>query len=176
MSRVARAAAQGYRMAGIGIAVEELDGALRVRMKAAWIFSSTNTAPIGMLPLVNPLAQVSRSGTTPPALRGEGFADAARNSVITSSKISRMPCLRVIAQPLKVALGRQHHAGRAGHRLDDHRGDILGAVQGHQAFQLLGLFRAMLGQADGEKRCGRRQGVRQVVDPRQQVGERPCGC
>ena len=34
-------------------------------MKASWIFVFTNTAPIGMAPLVMPLAVVMMSGETP---------------------------------------------------------------------------------------------------------------
>jgi hypothetical protein len=46
--------------------------------------------------------------------------------VITSSKISRMPCLVAdLAQPLEVALGGHQHAGGAGDRLDDDGGDVL---------------------------------------------------
>ena len=37
---------------------------------------------------------------------------------MTSSKISRMPCfVQNVAQALEIALGRDKHAGRAGHWL-----------------------------------------------------------
>ncbi len=157
-------------MAGIGIAVEELDGALRALHEGSVDllvdeYGAHRDAAVGQ-----PLGAGQQVRDDAPALRGEGFADAAETGDHFVEDQQDAMLAGYLAQPLKVALGRQHHAGRAGHRLDDHRGDILGAVQGHQAFQLLGLFHAMLGQADGEGVAGDVQGVRQVVDPRQQVG------
>ncbi len=64
---------------------------------------------------------------------------------MTSSKISRMPCLVQISRSrLQVALRRHQHAGRTRHRLDDDRGDGRGVVQGDDALQLVGEFHAML--------------------------------
>jgi hypothetical protein len=34
-----------------------------------------------------------------------------------------------LAQALEIALGAREHAGRAGHRLDDHRGDRGGVLE-----------------------------------------------
>ena len=51
-----------------------------------------NTAPIGKAPLVTPLAVVIRSGVTPKNCEANG-APSRPKPVITSSKISRMPCL-----------------------------------------------------------------------------------
>ncbi|MNR06939.1 hypothetical protein D3C85_1230390 [compost metagenome] len=52
----------------------------------------TSTAPMGMAPLVSPLAQVIRSGMTSNSWAAK--AEPRRpKPVITSSKISRMPCL-----------------------------------------------------------------------------------
>ena len=55
----------GDRIARIGVAVEELDQCSGPVMKASWISFFTNTAPIGMTPLVTPLAVVIMSGMTP---------------------------------------------------------------------------------------------------------------
>ena len=57
---------------------------------------------------------------------------------MTSSKISRMPCFVADrAEPLEIALRRHEHARRAGHRLDDHRGDGRGVVERHDALEII---------------------------------------
>ena len=91
---------------------------------------------------------------------------------MTSSKISRMPCLSQIgAQPLQVALGRRQHAGRAGHRLDDHGRDRRGVVQRDDALELVGEMGAPLGLALGEGLVLAVVGVGQVVDAGEQRAE-----
>jgi hypothetical protein len=51
---------------------------------------------------------------------------------------------------LKIPLGRWQHAGRAGHGLDDHRGDGRSVVQGDNALELVrevsAPFRLALGE------------------------------
>ena len=54
----------GNRISGISIAVEKLDQFLGPFMKASWISSRTNTAPIGITPLVRPFAVIMISGVT----------------------------------------------------------------------------------------------------------------
>ena len=67
-------------------------------MKASWIAAVVSTAPIGITPLVSPLAQVIMSGmhrrTCPPRTA----APVRPNPVITSSKIRRIPCLVQISR------------------------------------------------------------------------------
>ena len=134
---------------------------------ASWIARLANTAPIGKAPLVRPLAVVIRSGVTPKYCAANG-APSRPKPVITSSKISRMPCLVAErAQPLQIAHRRRQHAGRARHRLDDHRGDGLGAVQGDQPLQVVGQLRAVLRLAAGEGVPRQVVGVAQVVGARQ---------
>ena len=54
------------RMAGVCVAMEELDRALRrAAMIVSWMRSDIATAPIGCAPLVSALAIVIRSGVTP---------------------------------------------------------------------------------------------------------------
>ncbi len=66
-------------------------------MKASWIFFDTSTAPMGTAPLVRPLAQVMMSGVTPNSCAAN--AEPVRpKPVITSSKISRMPCWSQISR------------------------------------------------------------------------------
>jgi hypothetical protein len=57
----------------------------------------TSTAPIGTAPLVTPLASVIRSGITPKVCAPNGWPVRPK-PVITSSKISRMPCLSQISR------------------------------------------------------------------------------
>ena len=66
-------------------------------MKASWIAPVVSTAPIGITPLVSPLAQVIMSGSTP-YFSAAKAAPVRPNPVITSSKISRMPCLVQISR------------------------------------------------------------------------------
>ena len=90
---------------------------------------------------------------------------------MTSSKISRMPCLsQIVAQALEVALRRHQHAGRSGQRLDDHRRDGV-AVQRHHPFQVVGQMRAPGGLAAREGVVLQAVCVRQVIDIRQQRAE-----
>ena len=57
----------------------------------------TITPPIGTVPEVTPLAKVIMSGTTPKACAANA-SPTRPNAVITSSKMRRMPCLRVISR------------------------------------------------------------------------------
>ncbi len=66
-------------------------------MKASWIASVASTAPIGITPLVSPLAQVIMSGITP-YFSAPHAVPVRPNPVITSSKIRRMPCLVQISR------------------------------------------------------------------------------
>ena len=76
-----------------------------------------------------------------------------------------------LAQPLQIALRRHQHAGGARHRLDDHRGDGLGAVQRDQPLQVVGEIGPMLPLAAHEGAVARGVGVTQVVDARQAGAE-----
>ena len=64
--------------------------------------------------------------------------------VITSSKISRMPCLSQISRRRSRYPWADQHAGRSGHRLDDDGRDVRGIVQRDQPLQLVGEMRALL--------------------------------
>jgi hypothetical protein len=85
--------------------------------------------------------------------------------VIISSKIRRMSCF------VQIALGRDQDAGRAGHGLDDHRGDGRGVVQGHEVLQHVGEVGAVLGLAPGEGVRRQPMGVRKMVDAGQERAE-----
>ena len=121
------------------------------------------TPPIGTVPEVTPLAktQVRRhavalggEGVTEPAEAGDDFIEDQQNAVFVADR----------AQPLQIALGRRQHAGRAGHRLDDHRGDGRRAVQRDDAFELVGQMRAPFRLAPGEGLVLAVVGRRQMID------------
>ena len=57
-------------------------------------------------------------------------------------------------ETLEVALGWDQHAGRAGDRLDDDRGDGRGVVQRHETGEIVGQLVAMLGLAAAEGVAG----------------------
>ncbi len=73
-----------------------------------------------------------------------------------------------LAQLFQVALGRDQHAGRAGHRFDDHRRDGRGVVQRDDAFEFIGQLRAPGRLALGIGVLLQVVGVGQVVDGGQQ--------
>ncbi len=108
------------------------------------------------------------SGVTPNSCAAK--AEPVRpKPVMTSSKISRMPCLVAdLAQALQVALRREQHAGRAGDRLDDHGGDGGGVVQRDDPLELVGELAPCCGQAAREGVARQVVRVRQVIDARQQ--------
>ena len=96
------------------------------------------------------------------AFGGEGVAEAAEagDDLVEDQQDAVLVADR--AQPLEIALRRRQHAGRAGHRLDDHRGDGRGVVQRDEPVEFVGEMRAPLRLADREGllgavigRCGR---------------------
>ena len=64
---------------------------------ASWTFRWAKTAPMGRAPLVMPLAVVMMSGVTPRAWAAKGSPSRPK-PVMTSSKISRMPCRSQMAR------------------------------------------------------------------------------
>ncbi len=63
----------------------------------SWISVFARTAPIGMVALLIALAQVRMSGVTLKYCAANGVPRRPK-PVITSSKISRMPCLSQMAR------------------------------------------------------------------------------
>ena len=85
------------------------------------------------------------------ALRGErlpGATEAADHLVEHEQDAVRVADL---AQALQVALGRHEAAGRAGDRLDEARGDVLGAVEVHEAREVFGELDAVRAFAPREE-------------------------
>ena len=67
-------------------------------------------------------------------------------------------------EPLQIALGRNEHAGRAGHRLDDDRGHGRGVVQRHEALEIVGKLSPMQRFAPAEGIACQVVGVADVID------------
>ena len=125
------------------------------------------------MPLVTPLANVIMSGVTPKVCAANARAGApeAGDHLVEDQQQAVLVADR--AQPLQVALRRHQHAGGAGHRLDDHRGDVGRVVQRDDArLQLVGEMRAPRGLAAAEGVVLEVVGVGQVIDARQHAAER----
>ena len=76
-----------------------------------------------------------------------------------------------LAQPLQVSARRDEHPTRAGHRFDDHRGDVRGIVERDDpVLELVGQVGAGRRLAAHERPRLEVLGVPQVVDARQQAG------
>ncbi len=161
----------GHRMPGVGVAVEELDDAFRsLHERIEQVVGDQHRAH-GNRAVGQALGAGEDVRRHVPALGGEGFADTAeagddliedqQNAVFGSD----------LTQPLQIANWRQDHPGRAGHWLDDHRGDVLRTMQRHQPLQLIGALHAMLRQALAEGVALQIEGVRQVIDARQHRAE-----
>ena len=94
---------------------------------------------------------VIMSGTTPKCCGGERLAQAAEaGDHLVEDEQDAVPRAD-LAQPLEVALRRHQHAGRAGHRLDDHRRDGRWIVQREQALELVGELGAVRGLPSRER-------------------------
>ena len=76
-----------------------------------------------------------------------------------------------VPQLLQIALRRDQNAGRSRHRLHDHRGHRLGAVQREDAFEIIGQMRAGLRLAAGKGVLAGQMGVGQMIDPREHRAE-----
>ena len=148
-----------HRIAGIGVAVGELDEML-------------GAVHEGVVDLLLHEDRAHRDGAVGDALGGEhdirrdaeivdgeGRAEAAEAGDDLVEDQQDAVLVADLAQLLEIALGRDQHAGGAGDRLDDDRGDGRGVVQGDQALQLVGELGAVLGLAAREGVAGEVVGV-----------------
>ncbi len=97
-----------------------------------------------------------------PAEAGDDLVEHQQDFVLVADR----------AQPLQIALRRRQHRGRARHRLDEHRGDGVVAVQRDQPFQFVGQMRAPFRLAPRERLLLAVIGVRQMIDAGQHGAER----
>ena len=145
-------------------------------MNTSWIAALTNTAPIGTAAVGDALGHRHQVGRDVEARRRERRAEAAEagDDLVEDQQDAVLVADR--AQPLEVALGRDQHAGRAGHRLDDHRGDGRRIVQRDDALEIVGQLGAVLRYAARERVARKIVRVAQVVDADQHRRRRSCGC
>ena len=140
-------------------------------MNASWIAAVVSTAPIGTTPLVSPLAQVIMSGITPYRSAANGVPDRP-NPVITSSKISRIPCL------VQISRSRSRYPfGGTSTPVDPATGSTITAaiVEASCSATIRSSSSASSAPCSGcplrERILRRQMRVRQVVDPGQQRPE-----
>ncbi len=119
----------GERMAGIGVAVEQLDRVLRPLHERVVDVLAHDDAAHRHRAGSDALGEGDHVGDDAVALGGEGEAEAAEagDDFVEDQQDAVLVADR--AQLLQIALRRRQHAGRARHRLDDHRGDGRSVVQ-----------------------------------------------
>ena len=98
----------------------------------------TMQPPIGHGARGDALGEGQDVGRDAEALGGEGMAEAAEAGDDLVEDQQDAVLVADLAQALEIALGRRQHAGRAGHRLDDDRGDGRGVMQRHETLELVG--------------------------------------
>ena len=117
------------------------------------------------------LGEAEQVGDHAIALGGKGVAEAAEAGDDLVEDQQNAVTVADGAQPLQITFGRRQHAGRAGHRLDDHGGDRRGAVQRDDAFELVGEMPAPFRLALGKGLMLAAIGCRQMIDAGQQRAE-----
>ena len=104
---------------------------------------------------------LGREGVAETAEAGDDLVEDQQDAVLVADR----------AQPLQIALRRRQHAGRARHRLDDHRGDRRRVVQRDDALELVGEMRAPFRLALAEGLLLAIIGRRQMIDAGEQRAE-----
>ena len=163
----------GQRVARIGIAVEELDRRVRALQHRVVDVAADAHRAHGHGGVGHALGHADHVRLHAEPLRRKGRADPAKARDHLVEDEEDVVFGTDGAQALQVPLRRGKDAGRPGHRLDDHRGDGGGVVQGDDLFQRVGVLGPMLGQALGEGVAGKVVGVRQVVHLQQVVEVHP---
>jgi hypothetical protein len=102
----------------------------------------------------------------PEALRGERAAcpPEAADHLVEDEQDAML--VADSPEPLQVTLGWHQHAGRAGDRLHEDGSDVLPAINGDDAREILGELGAVLGLASGEAVLSQ-PGVAHVHDAQQ---------
>ena len=161
----------GDRVARIGVAVEQLDHVLRTGHEGVVDFLLHEHRAHRDDAVGDALGGGDDVGRDAEIVRGERRAETAEAGDDLVEDQQNAVLGADLAQLLQIALRRDQHAGRAGHRLDDDRGDGRGVMQRDDALQLVGEFRAMLRLAAREGVLRQIVRVRHVVDAGQQRAE-----
>ncbi len=137
-------------MAGIRVAVEELDRVVRGRGEDRVVdalgYGNRAHRLRGVGQRLGHCHEVRRDAET---LRREGLAGAAEAGDHLVEHQQDTVLVADFPQPLEIALGRNENAGRSGDRLDEARGDVLRAVEIDEALQVvgeIGAVRALAGR------------------------------
>ena len=160
----------GHRVARIGITVEQFDAGRRIHegvvdVRLAEHGAHRNHAvgqPFGGGHQVRLDAEIvggERRGEAAEA--GDDFIEDQQDAVLVAQ----------LAQTFQITLGRDQHAGGAGHRFDDDGGDVGGVMQGDDALEFIGQVDAVFRLAPGPGIEFEIVGVRQVIDAGQQRPE-----
>ena len=105
----------------------------------------TATAAIGWAPFVIALAIVIMSGVTPKDCAAKAWPVRPK-PVMTSSNTSKMP--------FWVQISLSQYPSRAGDRLDEASGDVLGPREGNETLKVFGQLRSMFGLTPDEAEIG----------------------
>ena len=151
-------------MARIGVAVEQLDEVLGANHQRIVDAAFRDDRAHRDRAVRDALRDGHHVGRHAEILRRERCPEAAEtgDDLIENEKEAVAVANRT--QLLKIAFGWQQHTSGPGHRLDNHGGDGVRAMQANQALQVIGKLGAMLGQAFAEGVAGDVDRVRQVID------------
>ena len=158
-------------MAGIGVAVEQLDGRVGPLEDGLVDLPAGPHRAHGHGGIGDALGHADQVRRHPEPLRREGRAQASEAGDHLVEDQQDVVLVAERPQPLQIALGRRQHTCGPGHGLDDHRGDGGCVVQADQPLQPVGQVRPMLRLAVGEGVAGQVMGVRQVIHLGQLVVE-----
>src|SRR4030095_15943558 len=138
-------------MARVRVAVEELDGAFRRRRHDRVVDTFGNRdRPHRLRAVGEALRHRHQIRRDAEALRGKGLAAAAEAADPFVEPEQDSGGVADFAQALQIALRRNEAAARTGDRLDETGGDVLGAVEGPEADEVLRELDAVRAFAAGE--------------------------
>ncbi len=158
-----QAGGAGQRVAAAGVAVHQLGQVRRAVHQRVVDLAAHDDAAQRRGTVAHGLGEQDHVGHHAQRLGTEHGAQAAEaGDDLVEDEQDAVPRAQ-LAQSLQVAQRRHQHAGGAGHRLDEHRGNVGSVVQRHQAFQLVGHVGTGGGLATHEGLRGRVPGAAQVV-------------
>ena len=153
----------GDGVAGIGIAVEQLDLVFRPMHQRIVHLAAGEDRAHRDRAVGQPLGGGDDIWGNAKIVGGEGGAHAAETGDDLIEDQEDTVLVADGAQALQITLWRHQHAGRPGDRFDDAGGDGFRAMQGDQTFQVVRKLGAVLGLALHEAVLRRIMGVTQVV-------------
>ena len=138
------------RMAGIGVAMENIDGVVRVGLKRLVDLLLDQHAAHRHRAIGDALGEGDHVGDDAVTLGGKAIAEPPEAGDDLIEDEQNAVAVADFAQAREIRLGRCEDPARSRHGLDDHRGDGLAAHLGADGFQRVGVLRAARGLALGE--------------------------